>query len=217
MKKNIEQGTMSEVLLPLFPLQVVLLPNSILPLHIFEERYKKLISECLVEGKEFGINLAKDNEVAKVGCTAVITNLVKRYEDGRMDILVQGHMRYLLGSVVSSATLYSVGHVTFLAATEEDVDGRLAAETVRLHNQLVEIVYGNRRFALEVDESNPMLSFMIAQKAGMELTQRQALLESNSENERLSVLRQYFIEVIPKLERLGEVERVIKSDGYIIN
>ena len=76
---------MSDALLPLFPLQVVLFPNSVLPLHIFEDRYKQLINECMAEKQEFGISLVQDNQVAKLGCTAIITQIMKKYDDERMD------------------------------------------------------------------------------------------------------------------------------------
>ncbi len=208
---------MSEDLLPLFPLQVVLLPNAILPLHISEERYKQLINECLAEeGKEFGINLAKENEVAKVGCTAAVTKLVRRYSDGRMDILVEGRRRYALQKIVPSSDIhYNLGRVAFLGSTEEMGDGALAMEAVDLHNQLVGLVYKGMGCELDYGRENTFLSFRIARKAGMELGQRQALLEMDSENARLKFLRDYFTEVIPKLEKLEEVERVIKSDGYL--
>lgn len=208
---------MSEELLPLFPLQVVLFPDSLLPLHIFEERYKQLINECLNERKEFGINLVQHGEMAKVGCTAEVREVVKKYNDGKMDVLVRGSRRYLLANPVMSSSLYSVGRVTLLQDQHEVTDTALTMDTIRLHNQLVRVVYGGDEFAIEWDERNPILSFRIAQKAGMELVQRQELLEQNSENRRLKLLHKYFVEVIPRLERLGEVERIIKSDGYRIN
>ncbi|MDL1891498.1 hypothetical protein FBQ87_01205 [Sphingobacteriales bacterium CHB3] len=208
---------MSEELLPLFPLQVVLFPDSLLPLHIFEERYKQLINECLNERKEFGINFVQHGEMAKVGCTAEVHEVVKKYNDGKMDVLVRGSQRYLLVNPVMSSSLYSVGRVKLLQDQHEVTDTALTMDTIRLHNELVRVVYGGDEFTIEWDERNPILSFRIAQKAGMELIQRQELLEQNSENQRLKLLHKYFVEVIPRLERLGEAERIIKSDGYRIN
>lgn len=208
---------MAEQLLPLFPLQVVLFPDSVLSLHIFEERYRQLINECLDGEKEFGINFVQETELARVGCTAVVTELVKRYDGGRMDILVEGRRRYALSQIVPSTSLYSVGNVIFLPPARERIDAALAAKTVALHNQLMRIVYRDREFDLEYDPANPELSFRIAQKAGMELAQRQAVLESNSENERLRLLHDYFVEIIPKLQSLETIERIIKNDGYIIH
>lgn len=208
---------MAEQMLPLFPLQVVLFPHSILPLHIFEERYKQLVGECLEEReREFGINLVTDQGLARVGCTAVVADVLKRYSDGRLDILVEGRRRFELARLMSGPAAYSVGHIRWLNDIEEDVDVELARETVQLHNQLVDMVYRQSQFKLEYDPTGGGLSFRIAQKAGMEMSQRQRLLEMNSENERLRFLQEYFLGVIPKLERMEEVERIIKSDGYII-
>ncbi|MBX2989723.1 MAG: LON peptidase substrate-binding domain-containing protein [Bacteroidetes bacterium] len=208
---------MSKELLPLFPLQVVLFPDSLLPLHIFEERYKQLINECWDERREFGINLVQHSEMAKVGCTAEVREVVKKYNDGKMDILVRGSRRYLLANLVMSSSQYSVGRINVLKDQHEVPDTALAMDTIRLHNELVRIVYRDDAFTIEWDERNPILSFRIAQKAGMELAHRQEVLEQNSENQRLALLHKYFVEVIPRLERLGEVERIIKSDGYRIN
>src|SRR5262245_51929210 len=83
-----------ELLLPLFPLDVVLYPGQPLPLHIFEDRYKEMIGECLDSKSEFGVVRLKDNAIPNVGCTATITNVVKRYDDGRLDIETTGLRRF---------------------------------------------------------------------------------------------------------------------------
>src|SRR2546423_10787068 len=75
---------------PLFPLGIVLLPTELVPLHIFEERYRLMIGECLDEGTEFGIVWLSDSGLKEIGCSARVTRLLKRMEDGRMDVLVQG-------------------------------------------------------------------------------------------------------------------------------
>ena len=91
---------MAEVLLPLFPLEVVLLPEAPLPLHIFEDRYKRMIGECLEaqsqgsDRKEFGVVLAREAEMQKVGCSARILEVTRRYDDGRLDILTAGTRRF---------------------------------------------------------------------------------------------------------------------------
>jgi hypothetical protein len=119
--------------------------------------------------------------------------------------------------MVPSSTLYNLGKVSMLSLKNEVVDSKLAIETVRLHNQLVDLVYRDEAYRLEYDDTNPLFSFKVAQKAGMELARRQILLELDSENERFQLLHDYFVDVIPKLERLGEVERIIKSDGFVVN
>ncbi|HEX7287753.1 MAG TPA: LON peptidase substrate-binding domain-containing protein, partial [Candidatus Angelobacter sp.] len=80
--------------LPIFPLDLVLFPGAPLPLHIFEPRYKEMIAECLEQKKVFGMVRAKENAVAEVGCTAAIVNVIKQYEDGRMDIAARGKQRF---------------------------------------------------------------------------------------------------------------------------
>src|SRR5512143_3394490 len=83
-------------ILPLFHLNVVLFPQSQLSLHIFEERYKTLISECITYDSVFGINLIHEQQIRSIGCTASVKEVTKRYDDGRMDIIVEGRRRYTL-------------------------------------------------------------------------------------------------------------------------
>src|SRR2546423_15088488 len=75
---------------PLFPLGIVLLPSEVVPLHIFEERYKLMIAECLENDSEFGIVWLSDDGLREVGCTARVSQVMKELEDGRMNILVAG-------------------------------------------------------------------------------------------------------------------------------
>ena len=77
-------------IIPLFPLGVVLLPQMELPLHIFEERYKVMINECLEQEREFGVVHYDGTDIRSIGCTAKILGVVKHYEDGRMDIVTRG-------------------------------------------------------------------------------------------------------------------------------
>src|SRR5215510_14143931 len=81
-------------MLPLFPLDLVLFPGAPLPLHIFEPRYKEMIGECLQSQSPFGLVRAHENAVAEVGCTAEILKVIKRYDDGRLDILTEGKRRF---------------------------------------------------------------------------------------------------------------------------
>src|ERR1041384_3749142 len=85
---------MPENLLPLFPLKVVLFPRTDLPLHIFEERYKEMIGDCLAGGSEFAIVLVLEEGLASTGCTATVTQVIRKFDDGRMDILVRGGRRF---------------------------------------------------------------------------------------------------------------------------
>src|SRR5437762_6423846 len=105
-------------LIPLFPLNVVLLPGADLPLHIFEPRYREMVKNCLDEKLEFGMLLSLPKGVARVGCTAEILDVVKRYEDGRMDILTAGRAPFRVVEVVTEDPLLE-GHVDYLERSEE--------------------------------------------------------------------------------------------------
>ena len=215
MSRMNEETPMAGELLPLFPLQVVLFPRSALPLHIFEERYKLLINECITWRKEFGINFVDREAVTPVGCTAVVRSVTRRYPDGRLDIVVEGRRRYRLDRYEAQRAPYLLGIVQYLADAEEAVDMGLAEETVVLFKKLVDVVYKEKSERVVPSPDAGEASFVIAQKAGLDLQQRQRLLETVSENDRLRMLKAYLSEVIPKLEHYEEVERVIRSDGYV--
>ena len=203
--------------LPLFPLQVVLFPGSALPLHIFEDRYKTLIKECIASSGEFGISLIQEGELQSVGCTAAVVAVVHTYEDGRLDIIVEGRRRYTVERLESDTAPYAVGFVRFLEGPAEETDGALSAETIALYNELVVRVYRGAVPEINLEASVPDLSFRLAQKAGMELLERQRLLETGSENERLKLLRDHLRATLPKLDQIEEVQRVVRTDGYLPN
>lgn len=201
--------------LPLFPLQVVLLPHAALPLHIFEERYKVMIQRCVRESSEFGIVLARDESFATVGCTAGITSVTKMYDDGRMDILVEGRDRFRILEVRTSTAPYAMADIEPFTDDEPVADPALVKETVGLYNQVVRIVFGGQVRELDADAVAPGVAFVMAQKAGLDLEQRQRILEHRSERMRLDMLRAYFIDTLPRLKKFEEVERIIRSDGYL--
>ena len=205
----------NEELLPLFPLHAVLFPNSALPLHIFEDRYKLLIGKSMTEGSSFGINLAEGTTVTTVGCSAIVREVIRKYQDGRMDIVVEGRRRYRINRYSEEPSPYLLGIVTYLKSAKEDPDEALISETTRLYNRLIEKVYGDGRFRVNAGSSTGELSFQLAQKAGMEISQRQAFLELDSENNRMEMLRSYLQSVLPKVERVEEMARIINSDGYL--
>ena len=206
---------MAEERLPLFPLQVVLFPGSLLPLHIFEERYKVLINECVTGKKSFGINLVEGRKFSVVGCKACVHRILERYDDGRMDIVVQGGERYHLLRYEDNVAPYLVGFVEEFRERSEQANADVVRETVALYNRLVAAAYKNKLRPVSMDTPTDGMSFALAQKVGMSLQQRQALLELPSENDRLRLLHTYLTEVIPRLKDFEELDRIIHNDGYI--
>jgi Lon protease-like protein len=206
---------MPETWLPLFPLNVVLFPRSALPLHIFEERYKVLINECVERGASFGMVLAGEDEMARVGCSAGVSSVTRRYDDGRMDIVVTGERRYRLLRYESGRAPYLVGEVEYFDEPAGDVDRKLAASTVGLFNELLLKAYKGEGDPIGAGRCEKGLSFVLAQKAGLDLSRRQELLEIPGENGRLRMLNAYLAELLPRLKRAEDLQKVINNDGYL--
>lgn len=207
--------------IPLFPLGVVLFPDSQIPLHIFEQRYKDMVQECLLSDTMFGINFMEDSKVHSVGCTARIIEVLEKHPDGEMDIITEGERRYEVVEVEqpASADDLSYAMVEWLDDVDEARDTELASDTIRLFNELAEIAYSGSVDPIDplidiTDEVSP--SFMIAQKSGLEAPQRQALLTVTSENERLQMLNRFLAQVLPKVKELETIQQLIKNDGYIV-
>src|SRR5215210_6824948 len=112
--------------LPLFPLGLVLLPEEVVPLHIFEERYKLMIGECLDRETDFGIIWMSDDGLKDVGCTARVTQLLERMDDGRMNILIQGAEPFRLLRRIEDLP-YPAGDVELLEEVDETADAEAGA------------------------------------------------------------------------------------------
>ena len=210
---------MSTERIPLFPLAIVLLPQSQVPLHIFEDRYKRMVDECLENGTTFGINFIEDSKLHSIGCTARVAEIVKRYPDGQLDIITEGLQRYQIVSVDNSDPndlLYA--QVKWITDRDEPRDTELAGEAITLFNELCEVAYNGTIDSLDISEwvqDDRLPSFAIAQKSGLEADQRQALLGITSENERLSILRNFLSQLLPKVKELEKINDLIRNDGYI--
>lgn len=203
----------------LFPLNIVVFPESSVPLHIFEPRYKQLVNVALDEHKDFGINLVDSSRLYQTGCTVEVSEVTRRYPDGRLDVIVTGKSRYTLRSLREGEELYYVGIVDYFGDEEDEpIDTGLRAECIALYNELVEIVYPGaaEEYALDVS-STVTASFVIAQKAGLDILRKQELLEIRSENRRLEILQEYMERLLPDLREKRRLQDVIMSDGYIPN
>jgi len=206
----------SDELIGLFPLQLVLLPGEILPLHIFEERYKRLIAECRAADGVFGIVMTDDDEAAERGCTASVYEVVDELDDGRLNILVEGRQRFRIDEVVEPddpEADYLRAHVEFF----DDIDdqgGGPDASLVETASNLFRRMIG----LMGVDDprvprSQDRLSFRLAAAVDFGLPLKQRLLESRSETERLEVLVAVMNALIPGLELRKQREEAIRGNG----
>ncbi len=204
-------SSMQQGLLPLFPLQVVLLPGSELPLHIFEDRYKEMIGEVLREKVEFGVVLANEKGIVNTGCTATIDKILRQYPDGRMDILARGRRRFEI-MLLNDERPYLRGAVEFF----DDEESRPAPEdlqrrAIESYNQLQAL---SSSHPLENEEAaNPRLSFKLAASVP-DLTFRQVLLNTRSETERLKQIAEFLPSFLIKQRRIQHVKEVAPRNGH---
>jgi ATP-dependent Lon protease len=211
-------GFMGPDRIPLFPLNVVLLPGATLPLHIFEPRYRQMVRHCVDEKSEFGILLALPKGIVRVGCTAQVAQVVKRYNDGRMDIITVGRSPFritqLLNADAYAKDALLEGDVDFLDDREAGVDLRLQSELTRLYEVCHTLVFDDypKNIAPLATE---YLSFVVAATLPLDLMWKQQLLELRSEADRQERLVGYLREWAPHLQK-QEKSRA-KAGGSGIN
>ncbi len=197
--------------LPIFPLGVVLYPQERLPLHIFEPKYRDMVHVCLEEDRPFGIVLFDEGAMADVGCTAQILSVVARYEDGRMDILVEGRRRFRVLEVHPERP-YQTADVEILSETPEPAEREITERAITQHMKLLELAGRTVRPSLYQDVRE--VSFVMAHNAGLTLRQKQKVLELATENERIAYLVDHFEELIPRVEQMEDLKRKIQSNGH---
>jgi len=200
--------------IPLFPLNVVLMPGAPLPLHIFEDRYKQMVDECLQQESEFGMVFADESGTRKVGCTAKIVELVERYDDGRMLILVEGSRRFRLNNVLTGKPYY-VGEIEFFEEEPEEQDVQaLAEECIALLERVVEAATEGS-VGIEIDPPYKNLSFAIAGRVEFEAETRQQILELTSERERLEKVKELLTAAAERLERERHAREKAQTNGHL--
>lgn len=199
-------------LLPLFPLQLVLYPNEILPLHIFEERYKEMINYCIETKSPFGLLSYIDQKVSRIGCLCEIEKISKRYEDGRLDIICKGTERFTVHSFNSSKNYlqgsYSLFTDTKIVSTSSD---ELLNDVQLKYKALLEIATKNWE---EIPNQIPSYSYEFSHLVGFELSQKQTLLELKSEVDRLMFILNHLNQIIPQMKAFEEVRKRIKQNGH---
>jgi Lon protease-like protein len=212
--------------LPLFPLDLVLLPTAPLPLHIFEDRYKKMIGRCLElkeAGKEgeFGVVWASQNGVARSGCSAHIIEVARRYPDGRMDILTVGMQRFNIEHIDSESAAYSQADVEYFEDEEtapDDASTRtLRRNIVELHKQILRLLEAPDEIHQEADaalKEDDDLAFALARMLPRDLDLKQQLLVSRKPLHRLKIMREYYVKLIPEMERTRTVRSRAGHNGF---
>jgi len=201
-----------EPLLPLFPLDLVLLPHTNLPLHIFEERYKEMIQDCLQNDWEFGMLAVEGQSVSSIGCTASISEVLERFPDGRMNILVRGRRRFEI-SALNEEKSYLRGKPEFFDddATERPVEEEPRQRAIQLYGRLKELA---KRDNQSLQEPSPVitdtqLSYRMMAGLPADIAWKQSLLELRSERARLDRVMRYFEQLLEHLERPASPRRIV--------
>lgn len=197
-------------LLPLFPLNVVLFPGGELPLHIFEDRYKEMVGRAVADQSEFGIVLAAGKGIVNCGCTARVEKLLKKYPDGRFDVITRGGRRFEILTLDEEKA--------YLRGLVEYFDDRDDAPPTA-PDALAEAVAGHHAFTAandlpdaEFPENHPRLSFLLAESV-TDVEFRQVLLATRSEAERIRRLAAFFPSYVEKTREIAHARDIAGQNG----
>ena len=201
--------------IPLFPLNVVLLPGADLPLHIFEPRYIEMVNRCLKEKSGFGVLLALPNGVARVGCTAEIIEVVNRHDDETIDILTIGREPFRVTEFFEEKPL-AEGTVDYLEDRDASANPSLRRELIELYETCHTLVFEDYPKNTDVEQPS-QLSFVVAGTLPMDLLLKQQILELRSESDRQERLVGYLRAWAPHLQKTGVMRQRAGGNGHGLN
>jgi len=201
--------------IPIFPLSLVVYPGEPLNLHVFEPRYKQLISECIQEGKMFGIPSVVDERVSEMGTLVRVVELSQLYEDGKMDIRTEGVSVFKMLEIVKEIPekLYSGAIVNY---PENDMQG-----DPLLMKMLIQGMHTiHSKVGVEKTFAKPetdMISYDIAHNVGLSPEEEYRVLELLQERQRQEFLKRHIVRVIPIMEEMEALRRKIRMNGHFRN
>lgn len=203
--------------LPIFELPLVLLPGELLPLHIFEERYKRMIDRCLEDGEPFGVVFRDDDSGARrVGCEARVTEVTERFDDGRLNIIVTGERPFRVLDRFE-ASEFPAGEVEPVEGAVDRIDagseGDAADAAREAFAELVARVGGEEPDRADLEALD---SYGIAARVELPPETKQRLLELRSEPERMSVLAAALEALVEAVARSREIAERARMNGKVI-
>ncbi len=197
--------------LGLFPLGIVLLPTEQLPLHIFEERYKELIDECLEQEGEFGLVYADDDGLRDLGTRARVVEVLTRFEDGRLNILVEGGDRFRLTELTDGRS-FSTGLVAPVEDVDDPAETSAVDEALRLFGLLREVTESD----VDVPEPGiPQLSFALAGKVELPMDNKLGLLAETSERLRMELVQELLANAVLTAQRVRRAAERASTNGKV--
>jgi Lon protease-like protein len=196
---------------PLFPLSLVALPGELIPLHIFEERYKTMMGQCLEAESEFGIVWMSDDGLRDIGCACEIERVLEEMDDGRMNLLTRGTRPFRVLERQGHLP-YPAGVVEFLVDEERAVDEQ-AAETARAtYADLVQRATDREPDDTELAELD---AYGMAATVDFGLDAKQGLLDLRSENARLKLVTRLFRAATKRLDFVDRAQARARSNGKV--
>jgi Lon protease-like protein len=196
---------------PLFPLGIVALPGELIPLHIFEERYKTMMNECLRDEKEFGIVWLSDDGLREIGCACAIERVLERMEDGRMNLLTRGTRPFRVVERQGHLA-YPAGVVEFLHDREETIDPELRSKAREAYAELVRRATDDEPDAGELAE---MDAYAMAATVDFGPDAKQGLLDLRAENARLRLVTRLFHAAARRLDLIDRAQERARSNGKV--
>ena len=203
-------------IIPIFPLNITVYPQSRYPLHIFEERYKKLIKKCLKENSGFGICANLKDGISEIGVYVNIAEVLKKHPGGEMDILVRGENRFIRRSL----ELHSDGYYQSLIEEYFDIDNEFDQILFHQLEDKLKSLLTQLKFNLGDSfwknlKATKQKAFKIAEKSGLTIQQQQELLLIQKENDRFNFLLNHLNELEDKLQENLSTRDIVLGDGYL--
>ncbi len=196
---------------PLFPLALVALPGELVPLHIFEERYKTMMAECMDSGTEFGIVWMADDGLREIGCACAIERVLEQMDDGRINLLARGTRPFRV--LERQAHLpYPAGVVEFVEDQSDEPDSKLAGDARAAYADLVKRATDREPEDVELDE---MGAYDMAATVDFGLDAKQGLLDLRSENARLKLVTRLFRAATKRLDFVDRAQARARSNGKV--
>ncbi len=198
--------------IPIFPLGIVVYPGEQLNLHIFEPRYKQLITECFTEDRPFGILSVVGEKVTDFGTVVRVADVKEVYEDGKMDIVTRGEQVFQVLEQIKEIPdkLYSGAIVTY-PENETRSTTRLMANIVESIYELHRLIKVEKKFAKPDNELN---SYDVAHHAGFTLEQELELLQLMREDQRQEYLKRHLLAMIATIHQIQSLQEKVKLNGH---
>jgi len=196
---------------PLFPLGLVALPTELVPLHIFEDRYKTMIERCLDEEIEFGIVWMADDGLRPIGCACEVAEVVERMEDGRLNLIARGTRPFRIETRQDELP-YPAGTVEVLADRPEETDAEAAEAAHAAYAELVNEATDREPDLTEIGE---MSAYQMAATVEFGLDAKQGLLDLRSEAARLRLVTRLFRAAIKRLDFVNRAQARARSNGRV--